>query len=26
MVLRRPAKVLIKSKEGFREIPSPFRF
>jgi hypothetical protein len=26
MVLRRPAKVLSKTKEGFREIPSIFRF
>jgi hypothetical protein len=26
MVLRRPCKVLTKTKEGFREIPSIFRF
>lgn len=26
IVLRRPAKVLIKTKEGFKEVPSPMRF
>ena len=26
MVLRRPTKVLNKTKEGFREVPSIFRF
>lgn len=26
MVMRRPVKVLLRTKEGFKEIPSPFRF
>ena len=26
MVLRRPVKVLSKTKEGFKEMPSPMRF
>jgi hypothetical protein len=26
IVLRRPAKVLLRAKEGYKEIPSPMRF
>ena len=26
ITLRRPAKCLLKTKEGFKEVPSPFRF
>lgn len=26
LVMRRPVKVLLKSKEGFKEVPSPLRF
>jgi hypothetical protein len=26
MVMRKPVKVLMKTKEGFKEVPSPFRF
>jgi hypothetical protein len=25
MVMRRPVKVLSRSKDGFKEMPSPFR-
>ena len=26
MVVRRPVKILLKTKEGFKELPSPMRF